>query len=92
MKKSLVALATLSVVGTAFADVDVSGGIKLYGVLDQAVTNQTLTDPSVASRSSTYTSLFASSATSRFGVKGNRDLGDKGANYGLQHNGIAATD
>jgi len=76
MKKSLVALATLSVVGTAFADVDVSGGIKLYGVLDQAVTNQTLTDPSVASRSSTYTSLFASSATSRFGVKGNRDLGD----------------
>ena len=76
MKKSLVALAILSVVGSAFADVDVSGGIKMYGVIDQAVTSQTLTDPSVANRSVNYTSLFAASATSRIGFKGSRDLGD----------------
>ena len=37
MKKTLVALATLSAIGSAFADVDVSGGIKLYGVLDQGI-------------------------------------------------------
>jgi predicted porin len=75
MKKSLVALATLSVVGSAFADIDVSGGIKMYGVIDQAVTSQTLTDPSVAARSTNYTSLFAAAATSRLGFKGTRDLG-----------------
>ena len=76
MKKSLVALATLSVVGTAFADVDVSGGIKLYGVLDQAVQSQTLIDPQQASTvaSTTSTGLFAAAATSRLGVRGNRDL------------------
>jgi predicted porin len=76
MKKSLVALATLSVVGTAFADVDVSGGIKLYGVLDQAYTSQTLTAPIASGSTVTYNSMFASSATSRLGVKGSRDLGD----------------
>jgi len=76
MKKTLVAMATLSVVGSAFADVDVSGGIKMYGVVDQAVTSQTLTDPSVANRSVNYTSLFAAAATSRIGFKGNRDLGN----------------
>ena len=65
MKKTLVALATLSVVGSAFADVDVSGGIKMYGVIDQAVTSQDLTDPNVANRSMNYTSLFAAAATSR---------------------------
>jgi len=76
MKKTLVALATLSAIGSAFADVDVSGGIKLYGVLDQAVTNQSLTDPTTPGNSSTYQSLFASQATSRFGFKGFRDLGN----------------
>jgi len=80
MKKTLVALATLSAIGSAFADVDVSNGIKLYGVLDQAVTTQELVNPTVASSAAgntlRYTSLFASSATSRFGVKGSRDLGD----------------
>ena len=29
MKKSLVALATLSALGSAFADIDVSGGVKM---------------------------------------------------------------
>ena len=76
MKKTLVAMATLSVVGSAFADVDVSGGIKMYGVIDQAVTSQDLTDPSVANRSTNYRSLFAAAATSRIGFKGNRDLGN----------------
>jgi len=76
MKKSLVALATLSVVGSAFADIDISGGVKMYGVIDQAVTSQTMTDPSVASRSINYTSMFAAAATSRLGFKGTRDLGD----------------
>jgi len=77
MKKSLVALATLSAIGSAFADVDVSGGIKLYGVLDQAVTQQTLRNPAAAAgTTATYTGMFASQATSRFGFKGTRDLGD----------------
>ena len=74
MKKSLVALATLSLIGSAFADVDVSGGVKLYGVLDQAVTSQTYKTTSIAEAN--YTGLYASAATSRLGVKGSRDLGD----------------
>jgi len=76
MKKSLVALATLSVVGSALADIDISGGIKMYGNFDQGYTSQDLTDPSVTSRSTNYTSLFAASATSRLGFRGTRDLGD----------------
>jgi len=77
MKKTLVALATLSAIGSAFADVDVSGGIKLYGVLDQAATKQTLTNPtSTTGSTQSYTSMFASQATSRLGFKGTRDLGD----------------
>ena len=75
MKKSLVALAALSAI-SAFADVDVSGGIKLYGVLDQALMSQKLTDPSLKTNSANYTGLFAAAATSRLGVKGSRDLGE----------------
>jgi predicted porin len=76
MKKTLVALAALSALGSAFADVDVSGGVKLYGVLDQGVQNQTLNNPYSSSVSNTYTGIFASAATSRLGVKASRDLGD----------------
>jgi len=80
MKKSLVALATLSALGSAFADVDVSGGIKLYGVLDQAVMQTTANYGASTSATSqttnTVTGLFAANATSRFGVKGSRDLGE----------------
>ena len=43
MKKTLVALATFSAIGSALADVDVSGGIKLYGVLDESIQSQKLT-------------------------------------------------
>jgi len=75
MKKSLVALATMSVVASAFADVDVSGGIKLYGTLDQGYQNQALNN-SFTNVSSNYQGMFASNSTSRFGVKGSRDLGD----------------
>ena len=75
MKKSLVALATLSMFGSAFADVDVSGGIKLYGVLDQGYQSQVLNNP-YANVTSNYQGMFASNGTSRFGVKGLRDLGD----------------
>jgi len=75
MKKSLVALATMSVAASAFADVDVSGGVKLYGVLDQAVTQQTFTNNGVTTN---YQGMYASSATSRLGVKGSRDIGSSG--------------
>jgi predicted porin len=76
MKKTLVALATLSAIGSAFADVDVSGGIKLYGVLDEAVQSQELQSPISTVASSTTTGLFSTAATSRLGVRGARDLGD----------------
>ena len=80
MKKSLVALATMSVVASAFADVDVSGGIKLYGVLDQAVMSTTASGgastSATAQTTNTVTGLFAANASSRLGVKGSRDLGD----------------
>lgn len=79
MKKSIVALATLSVLGNAFADVDVSGGVKLYGVLDQSVQSQQMVSPSATTQVSTnYQGMFASAATSRLGVKAQRDLGDNG--------------
>ena len=73
MKKSLVALATMSVVASAFADIDVSGGVKMYGVLDQAITTQTLVNNGATT---IYQGMYASSATSRLGFKGTRDLGN----------------
>ena len=75
MKKSLVALATLSALGSAFADIDVSGGVKMYGVLDQSLTTQNLT---VSGVSTNYQGIYASSATSRLGFKGTRDIGSSG--------------
>ena len=86
MKKTLVALATFSAIGSALADVDVSGGIKLYGVFDQAVTQQTLKNPNTNAVTN-YTSMFASQATSRLGVRGSRDLGEgfKGREIGRAH-------
>ena len=74
MKKSLVALATLSLIGSAFADVDVSGGVKMYGVIDQGLTSQSyqVSNGTIAN----YQGLYAAAATSRLGFKGTRDLGD----------------
>jgi len=73
MKKSLVALAALSALGSAFADIDISGGVKMYGVLDQGLTSQNVTKNGT---SLYYQGLYASSATSRLGFKGTRDLGN----------------
>ena len=75
MKKSLVALAAMTVVASAFADVDVSGGVKLYGVVDMGVQTQSLVSP-LTNVTSDYQGMFASAATSRFGFKASRDLGD----------------
>ena len=75
MKKSLVALATMSVVASAFADVDVSGGIKMYGTLDQGVMTQSLTSASTGVDAN-YSGMFAANATSRIGFKGSRDLSE----------------
>ena len=75
MKKSLVALAAFSAM-SAFADVDVSGGIKLYGVLDQAFMNQEWKQALVNTKASSNNGFFGAGATSRFGIKGTRDLGD----------------
>ena len=77
MKKTLVALATLSVVGSAFADIDIAGGIKMYGVLDQAAMRQSwLSSRTPANVSSSQSGLFAATSTSRLGFRGNRDLGN----------------
>ena len=75
MKKSLVALATMSVVSSAFADIDISGGVKMYGTLDQGAVTQNLqsADTNITSN---YSGMFAANATSRLGFKGARDLGD----------------
>lgn len=75
MKKSLVALAALSAI-SAFADVDVSGGIKLYGVLDQAYTKQATNSAFTTPRTDSGVGFFQANANSRFGVKGERDLGE----------------
>jgi len=79
MKKTLVALATLSAIGSAFADVDVSGGIKLYGVIDQAAMKQSWSSSEKISTTtaSSQSGLFAASSTSRLGVRGKRDLGNE---------------
>ena len=75
MKKSLVALATMSIVASAFADVDVSGGIKMYGVLDQGFVSQTLTSANTGGTAG-YSGMFAANGTSRIGFKGARDLSE----------------
>ena len=74
MKKTLVAMATLSVISSAFADVDVSGGIKMYGLLDQSVQSQKLVDSNSTTLGKNYDGMFAAGATSRLGIKGTRDL------------------
>ncbi len=67
-------MATLSLIGSAFADVDVSGGVKMYGVIDQGLTSQSyqVSNGTIAN----YQGLYAAAATSRLGFKGTRDLGD----------------
>ena len=74
MKKHLMALAALSLLGQAHADVEVAAGLKLFGVLDQGYMRQSVTSASSTVRAYSNTGFFAAAATSRFGVKGERDL------------------
>jgi len=76
MKKQWVIWGGLSMFASgAFADVEVASGVKLYGVLDQAVQSQNLKDPNSTTAGQKYVGMFAAGATSRLGVKGQRDLG-----------------
>ncbi|MSQ66344.1 MAG: porin [Limnohabitans sp.] len=72
---SIAVVATLSTFGNALADVDVSGGVRLYGLLDQGLQSQALTNPYTSAKAD-YQGLFASNGTSRLGVKASRDLGE----------------
>ena len=74
MKKHLIALAVVSLASHAHADVEVAAGLKLFGVLDQGFMRQSVTSASSTARAYSNTGFFAASATSRFGVKGERDL------------------
>lgn len=75
MKQHLVALAVLGLFSQAHADVEVAAGLKLFGVLDQGFMRQSVTSASSTVRAYSNTGFYAASATSRFGVKGERDLG-----------------
>lgn len=74
MKKYLNLVAGLCAVSSVWADVDVSAGVKLYGVLDQAVQSQTLKDSISATAGQKYVGMYAAAATSRVGVKATRDI------------------
>ena len=65
----------------AMADVEVASGVKLYGVLDQAVQSQDLQDPNSATAGQKYVGMFAAGATSRLGVKAQRELSNGAKAY-----------
>ena len=74
MKKYMLSLASLCTLCSAWADVEVGAGVKLYGVLDQAVQSQNLSDPNSTTAGQKYIGMFAAGATSRLGVKAEREL------------------
>ena len=74
MKKHLIAFAVVALTSQAHADVEVAAGLKLFGVLDQGFMRQSVSSASSTVRAYSNTGFFAASATSRFGVKGERDL------------------
>jgi predicted porin len=76
MNRSLITAAALAVVSSAHADVDVAAGLKLYGVFDQGLMRQSVASASSTVRSYSNTGFFAAASTSRFGVKGERDVGN----------------
>ena len=76
MKKHLVALAATGLLSQVHADVEVAAGLKLFGVLDQGIMRQSVKSASSTVRAYSNQGFYAASATSRFGVKGERDLGD----------------
>lgn len=61
---------------SAHADVEVAAGFKLYGVLDQAYTTQSVSSAKSTPKIYKSTGFFAAASTSKFGVKGERDLGN----------------
>jgi predicted porin len=74
MKKLIVVVVGTLMLSKAMADVDVSAGVKLYGVLDQAVQSQILSDPTGTTAGQKYVGMFAAASTSRLGVKASREL------------------
>ena len=75
MKNILVVLFGMATAGQALADVDVAAGVKLYGVLDQALQSQALTDSISTTAGQKYVGMYAAVSTSRLGVRAERDLG-----------------
>ena len=74
MKNILVVLFGMAIAGQALADVDVAAGVKLYGVLDQAVQSQALTDSISTTAGQKYVGMYAAVSTSRLGVRAEREL------------------
>jgi predicted porin len=76
MNKNVFVLVALAASGAAHADVDVAAGFKIYGVLDQAYTQQSVSSALATPKIYSNTGFFAAAATSRVGVKGERDLSE----------------
>jgi hypothetical protein len=74
MKKILVILFGMGIAAHVLADVDVGAGVKLYGVLDQAVQSQSLSDSISATAGQKYVGVYAAVSTSRLGVRAERAL------------------
>ena len=75
MNKKIFFLSVLAAT-SAHADVEVAAGLKLYGVLDQAYTTQSVSSAKSTPKIYKNTGFFAAASTSKFGVKGERDLGN----------------
>ncbi len=75
MNKNVFILTALAA-ASAHADVEVAAGFKLYGVLDQAYTTQSVSSAKSTPKIYKNTGFFAAASTSKFGVKGERDLGN----------------
>ena len=75
MNKNVFILGALAA-ASAHADVEVAAGFKLYGVLDQAYTTQSVSSAKSTPKIYKNTGFFAAASTSKFGVKGERDLGN----------------
>lgn len=75
MNKNIFILAAVAA-ATAHADVKVAAGLKLYGVIDQAYTTQSVSSANSASKIYKNNGFFAAATTSKFGVKGDRNLND----------------
>ena len=68
MKKTLLITLAMAASASAMADVEVAAGLKLYGVIDQAVQTQDLKDPNSSTAGQKYVGMYAAVSTSRLGV------------------------